>query len=424
MKRSVFVLSLIFLLLLPSYALPQVQSPERIEKVVATGTGIDSEKATRSAIRNAVEQVIGLYVSSDTIVQNAQVLKDEVLTHSAGYVKDSRVISEEKNDDGLTVIKIEALVISTKLAQKIESLNIATKKVEGESLFGEAISKIDQKQSGSKLLGAALSRYPQAAYKFDIGKPVINGTDHRQETASVNIPITVRWDKEFTRGFRETIRNVSMKDYGSVGISSFEKGSRYNPENDQVVCFSTNSMAWIGKAERCYVLDRQLVHEQPFSKAQKSKSAFTLLNLPPRPDSMSISLVFKDNDGQSVAASSYTFKSKDDFRKRVKEREDSTIGSFVKGMFGLTDDNPKPSAKRVTKEKKAKSISHDTDRVLEGGNEFSAFYPPGILWRDSKTSHIMIIEDAAFKMNVPVSMDVEKLKYVTKIEVSVEPWSE
>lgn len=92
--------------------------PEKMAKVIATGVGIDLDKAKQNAIRNAVEQVIGTYVSSDTLVQNNQVIKDQILSYSGGYVKETKVLSEEKTDDGLFTTKIEALVISTKIRKK------------------------------------------------------------------------------------------------------------------------------------------------------------------------------------------------------------------------------------------------------------------------------------------------------------------
>ena len=154
-----------------SIAMVYADEPERIEKVIVSGIGIDMDKAKQNAIRNAVEQVIGSYISSDTIVQNSTLLKDEVLSYSGGYVKDMKILSQGKNDDSLYSVKIEANVISTKLKRKLESLNIATKKIEGESLFGEAVSKIENQTAGQELLNKILSKYPQAAYIFEIGKP-------------------------------------------------------------------------------------------------------------------------------------------------------------------------------------------------------------------------------------------------------------
>ncbi|MCE5227848.1 MAG: hypothetical protein LLG05_18570 [Porphyromonadaceae bacterium] len=96
------------LLFVLSISTVYADEPERIEKVIVSGIGIDMDKAKLNAIRNAVEQAIGSYISSDTIVQNSAVLKDEVLSYSGGYVKDMKILSQEKNDDSLYSVKIEA----------------------------------------------------------------------------------------------------------------------------------------------------------------------------------------------------------------------------------------------------------------------------------------------------------------------------
>ena len=120
MKQTKYHVAVVLIsLFVLSISIAHADEPEKIEKVVVSGIGIDMDKAKQNAIRNAVEQVIGSYVSSDTIVQNSAILKDEVLSYSGGYVKDMKILSHEKNDDGLYSVKIEANVISTKLKRKL-----------------------------------------------------------------------------------------------------------------------------------------------------------------------------------------------------------------------------------------------------------------------------------------------------------------
>ena len=50
------------------------------ETVVVNGSGINREAAINDAKRNAVEKVVGTYISSITITNNSCVLKDEILS--------------------------------------------------------------------------------------------------------------------------------------------------------------------------------------------------------------------------------------------------------------------------------------------------------------------------------------------------------
>ncbi len=54
--------------------------------VTVDGVGTDKNSAVRDAMRNAVEEVTGTYINSKTLVSNAEVKLDEILTGSQGFV--------------------------------------------------------------------------------------------------------------------------------------------------------------------------------------------------------------------------------------------------------------------------------------------------------------------------------------------------
>src|SRR2546427_12382883 len=70
------------------------------EAAIVQGDTARAEKeATDAALRNAVEQVAGVLVSSNTLVENSVLVQDQILSHSAGYVRKYDVLSKkaEKN---------------------------------------------------------------------------------------------------------------------------------------------------------------------------------------------------------------------------------------------------------------------------------------------------------------------------------------
>lgn len=62
--------------------------------VIASGDGNTKEEATQSALRSAIEQVYGTFVSSNTEILNDKLVKDEIATVSSGNVKSFNYISE------------------------------------------------------------------------------------------------------------------------------------------------------------------------------------------------------------------------------------------------------------------------------------------------------------------------------------------
>lgn len=67
--------------------------------------------AIQDALRNAVEQVTGAVMSSESMVVDAMLVKDEIYSHSRGYVSRYAVLTEGKGADGTSYeVKIKAAV--------------------------------------------------------------------------------------------------------------------------------------------------------------------------------------------------------------------------------------------------------------------------------------------------------------------------
>lgn len=72
--------------------------------VTVDGIGSDKGEATRDAMRNAVEKVVGTFIDSRTLLENSVVAMDEVYAKSQGFVKNIQIVSEE-NSGGMYRIK-------------------------------------------------------------------------------------------------------------------------------------------------------------------------------------------------------------------------------------------------------------------------------------------------------------------------------
>ena len=83
------------LTLLSSTALAQVTTVD--------GVGADKDSAVRDAMRNAVEQVIGTFIDSRTLVDKSVVALDEIYAKSQGYVKNLKILQEWPEKGGYRV---------------------------------------------------------------------------------------------------------------------------------------------------------------------------------------------------------------------------------------------------------------------------------------------------------------------------------
>ncbi len=94
-KSSVFGLLFSAFLLLSNFCLAQ--------EVVVKGVGQDKNSALRDASRNAVEQVVGTYIDSKTLISKNVVALDEIYAKAQGFVRNVTVLDSKQTNDGWEV---------------------------------------------------------------------------------------------------------------------------------------------------------------------------------------------------------------------------------------------------------------------------------------------------------------------------------
>jgi len=103
---------------------PAVETPVQVEnstdaskKVVATGVAVVQgenvtgarQKAIQDALRQALEQGVGMLMDATTILKNEDLL-EKIYTNTQGYITRYEVIKERKEQNGLYRVKIQAEV--------------------------------------------------------------------------------------------------------------------------------------------------------------------------------------------------------------------------------------------------------------------------------------------------------------------------
>lgn len=84
---------------------------------------IARDKALDNALRNAVEEQVGILITSFTEVDNFQVKMDQILTESKGFINSYRVISEGREGDAYKVT-VEASVGTGKLKERMSAIDL------------------------------------------------------------------------------------------------------------------------------------------------------------------------------------------------------------------------------------------------------------------------------------------------------------
>lgn len=100
-----------------------LEALEGEKKIVADGYGATPEDALKAALQNAVEQAAGAYVSSMTEIENDEIVKEEVLSLSHGFIKEHRKLSESNFGDEYKVV-VAAIIVEKQMIKSLEASGV------------------------------------------------------------------------------------------------------------------------------------------------------------------------------------------------------------------------------------------------------------------------------------------------------------
>lgn len=90
-------------------------------KLVVDGEGPNKTEATKAALRSAIEQAFGTFVSANTEILNDELVKDEIVTVSSGNIKSYKELSSMVLPNGNTSVSLSAVVSIGKLISYAQS---------------------------------------------------------------------------------------------------------------------------------------------------------------------------------------------------------------------------------------------------------------------------------------------------------------
>jgi hypothetical protein len=96
---------------------------EGVAAVQQGAVDIARDAAVEDAQKKAVEQAIGIFIDSQTQVENFQLLSDNILSQVKGYIKRYTII-DERTDSGLLRVRINAEVSLGKLSDDLSAIDI------------------------------------------------------------------------------------------------------------------------------------------------------------------------------------------------------------------------------------------------------------------------------------------------------------
>lgn len=153
--------------------------------LIVSGKAVDSEKATTIALRSAIEQAYGTFVSANTTILNDDLVKDEIVTISNGNIKSYNVLSKIKCEDNQVMVTIDATVCISKLVSYAKSKGASTEfagATFAQNMKIKELNKKNELQALRNLIVMTKEMLPLAYnMKLSIAEPVIPEINIRTE---------------------------------------------------------------------------------------------------------------------------------------------------------------------------------------------------------------------------------------------------
>ena len=212
----------LLLLLTLAFTITASAQDDKTVTLNASASGKTEEIATQAALRSAVEQAFGTFISSNTQIVNDALIKDEIVSVSNGNIQKFDLVSKVTLLDSSIAVSITATVSITKMSSFVESKGF-TSDFKGNLFAFNINSQILNEQNEIKSVENICKVLDEIAlksfdYKLTISDPVSsnNGSNERWSIKYFASVFTNENFKNYQNFLFTSLVGMSMKD-GDVG---------------------------------------------------------------------------------------------------------------------------------------------------------------------------------------------------------------
>lgn len=210
----------------------QAQTPERTIKLVVSGEASTKDEATKIALRNAIEQAFGTFVSADTEILNDELIKDEIVTISSGNIQSYKEVNSIQNADGTQSVTLETVVSIGKLVNFAKSKGMSTELAGATFAMNMKIRELNKKNERVALINLYKQLVLMASNVNLFDYELVTGEPYQTEDGNyaVNLSVNMRPNKNtkiFTATYMKTMKSLSLteaekKEYTSANLKYYE----------------------------------------------------------------------------------------------------------------------------------------------------------------------------------------------------------
>jgi len=209
----------------------------------ASGTGASSEAAKDAAFRKAIEERVGVLVLGERAIADYRLIKDEILSFSAGYVDDYRVVERKKMGD-MWLVTADVWVSSSRITNRIFIGANAREELPGMRAAESFDSFIEQRRQADRLLSKLLAGFPQDALVIKFLGTDVEFDAERNALMTVNYNLS--WNQNYLIALAETLDQLEDRAGRNANPSGKIRLNYQKPED------------WLGTLDTFYFKDKIL----------------------------------------------------------------------------------------------------------------------------------------------------------------------
>ena len=182
----------------------QTDRSNRIDtvRVKGKGTGATKEEALKDACRDAIERAVGMYVDSEQLVDNDQLVREKILTHSNAYIERFEEVNLI-NRSGLQELQIVAWVRKQALTQRLRevmpTMTVNVSKI-SQNLYAQIMTEDKRDLDAEGLLKAEFDRFDPLAQLMKVSivneKPEFSQSEESEDEKVLSYQLKFKIDPD------------------------------------------------------------------------------------------------------------------------------------------------------------------------------------------------------------------------------------
>ncbi|MEC4051122.1 hypothetical protein OX284_016930 [Flavobacterium sp. SUN046] len=237
--------------LLASTILVNAQEDKTVTLSV-TGTGKNLEEAKTNALRSAIEQAFGAFISSKTEILNDSLISDQIISVANGNIKSFEMLNESHFPDGSWGVTLKAIVSVSKLSNFVEAKGI-TIEIKG-GMFAlnikqQILNEQGEMRAVSEMVGL-LHEPMQISFDYVIKSSEPKSLDAESKNWEIPLVVTATTNKniDFCANFCiKTLEALSLSpeevlSYQSLNKAVFSVLIKYNGETKTIYLRNQSSI--------------------------------------------------------------------------------------------------------------------------------------------------------------------------------------